>query len=296
MNVAVIGAGPAGMIAAGMLARRGQSVTLIDEQTGSGGHLRYDRYPVGSDRHDSDSWLTELRGAVDSSNAVVLLSAIVWAAFRVGDGFELAVNHAGAERTIVADHLVVATGTTDLPLIVPGATLPGVMTSRAVRILLNRHDVLPGQRLVVVGAGAEAERLTSDLASAGAEVSTVTADEIEAIAGSRGVESVHLTGGRTRDADCVVVARGEAADLQLACMLEAPRTYDSSVEGWRLAVGADLPGLSVIGGALLGAAGPDQVVKSTIDAVERIAPTGPESGEIGLDITGAMIRWEAVQG
>ena len=78
--------------------------------------------------------------------------------------------------------------------------------------------------------------------------------------------------------------------------MRGARTYDSSVEGWRLAVGADLPGLSVIGGALLGAAGPDQVVKSTIDAVERIAPTGPESGEIGLDITGAMIRWEAVQG
>ena len=33
MNVAVIGAGPAGMIAAALLARRGQSVTLIDEQT-----------------------------------------------------------------------------------------------------------------------------------------------------------------------------------------------------------------------------------------------------------------------
>jgi len=296
MNVAVIGAGPAGMIAAALLTRRGHSVTLIDEQTESGGHLRYDRYPVGSDRHESDSWLTELRGAVDSSSAVVLQSAIVWAAFRVGDGFELAVNHAGAERTKVADHLVVATGTTDLPLIVAGATLPGVMTSRAVRILLNRHDVLPGRRLVVVGAGAEADRLTSDLSAAGAEVSTVTAGEIESIAGSRGVESVHLSGGRTIDADCVVVTRGEAPDLQVTGMLEAPRTYDSSFESWRLRGGADLPGLSVIGGALLGAAGPDQIVKSTIGAVERIAPTGLESGDIGLDITGAIIRWEAVQG
>jgi len=296
MNIAVIGAGPAGLIATALLSKRGASVTLLDERADAGGHLRYDRYPVGSDRHESDSWLTELRSTVDASGATVLQSAIVWAAFRVGDRFELAVNHAGAEQTIRADHLVVATGTTDLPLIVPGATLPGVMTSRAVRILLNQHGVLPGQRLVIAGAGTEAERLQGDLTAAGADATVIGSDTIASVAGNRGVESVQLTDGRLIEADCLIIARGEAPDLQLAGMLEAARTFDPAIEGWRLTPGAEVPGVTVIGGALLGAAGPDQVVQSAVEGVDRISPTGPGIGDIRLDITDAILRWEAVQG
>jgi pyridine nucleotide-disulfide oxidoreductase len=296
MSIAVIGAGPAGLIATALLAKRGESVTLIDEQAEAGGHLRYDRYPVGSDRHQSDSWLTELGSAVYSSGATMLQSAIIWAAFRVGNGFELAVNHAGAEQTVRADHLVVATGTTDLPLVIPGATLPGVMTSRAVRILLNRHGVLPGQRLVIAGTGSEADRLQGDLTAAGADATIAAPDTIAAVSGVRGVESVRLTDGHTVEADCLIVARGEVPDVQLPGMLEAPRTYDPAIEGWRLTPGADVPGLTVIGGTLLGAAGPDQVVQSAVEAADRISPAGPGIGDIRLDITDAILRWEAVQG
>jgi 2-polyprenyl-6-methoxyphenol hydroxylase-like FAD-dependent oxidoreductase len=296
VNIAVIGAGPAGLIAAALLSKRGESVTLIDERAEAGGHLRYDRYPVGSDRHKSDSWLSELGSALDLSGATVLQSAIVWAAFRVGNHFELAVNHAGAEQTVRADHLVISTGTTDLPLVIPGATLPGVMTSRAVRILLNLHGVLPGQRLFVAGLGPVADRLKGDLTAAGAEATVVAPGTIAAVAGERGVESIRLTNGSSIEADCLIIARGEAPDLQLAGMLDAPRIYDPAIEGWRLASGAALPEVTVIGGALLGAASPDQVAQSAVEAVDRIAPTGPVPGEIRLDITDAILRWEAIQG
>ena len=60
--------------------------------------------------------------------------------------------------------------------------------------------------------------------------------------------------------------------------------------------GTALPGVTVIGGALLGAASPDQVAQSAVEAVDRIAPTGPVPGEIRLDITDAILRWEAIQG
>jgi sarcosine oxidase subunit alpha len=296
MNIAVIGAGPAGLIAAALLAGRGESVTLIDEQAEIGGHLRYDRYSVGSDKHDSDSWRSELGRAVDSSGATVLQSAIAWAAFTVGDHFELAVNHAGAEQSVRADHLVLATGTTDLPLVIPGATLPGVMTSRAARILLNRHGVLPGQRLVIADAGSDADRLRSDLTAAGADASVIAPDKIAAVAGDHGVESMRLTDGSSIATDCLIVARGEAPDLQLAGMLEAPRIYDLAIEGWRLDPRADLPGVTVVGGALLGAASPDLVVQSAVEAVDRIAPAGPGPGDFRLDITDAILRGEAMQG
>src|SRR4029078_12500097 len=93
-------------------------------------------------------------------------------------------------------------------LVIPGAPLPGVMTSRAVRILLNRHGVLPGQRLVIAGTGSEADRLQGDLAAAGAEATIAAPDTIAAVSGVRGVESVRLTDGHTVEADCLIVARG----------------------------------------------------------------------------------------
>ena len=98
MTIAVVGAGPAGMIVASLLAHRGQTVTLIDEQSMAGGHLTYDKYNSGLIDADSDSWLEELRSALEVSGANVLTTAIAWAAFRAGAGVELAVNHAGHER------------------------------------------------------------------------------------------------------------------------------------------------------------------------------------------------------
>ena len=78
MSVAVVGAGPAGIIAAALLAARGETVTLIDEGLAPGGHLTYDRYPVGQDGHDSDGWLAELRSALDAAGATILRPAIAW--------------------------------------------------------------------------------------------------------------------------------------------------------------------------------------------------------------------------
>jgi hypothetical protein len=162
--------------------------------------------------------------------------------------------------------------------------------------LLNLHGVLPGQRLFVAGLGPEADRLKGDLTAAGAEATVVAPGTIAAVAGERGVESIRLTNGSSIEADCLIIARGEAPDLQLAGMLDAPRIYDPAIEGWRLAPGAALPEVTVIGGALLGAASPDQVAQCAVEAVDRIAPTGPVSGEIRLDITDAILRWEAIQG
>jgi thioredoxin reductase len=296
MSVAVVGAGPAGMIAAALLAARGETVTLIDEQAAPGGHLAYDRYQVGTDGRHSGDWLSELRSAPDSAGVTALLPAIAWAAFRKGDGFELAVNHAGAEISVVADHLVVAAGTTDLPLITPGATLPGVMTSRAIRILLNRHGLIPGQRVVVVGVGPRAERLRDDLIAAGCDVvAELAVAETAAITGDGGVQAVYTADGRTCAADVVVVAAGEVPDLQLAGMIEAPRIFDPVLNGWRLASEGVPAGLHVVGGSLLGPATPEEIVQSAVAAADRIHPGGAGLHDVGLKISDAILRQGVVQ-
>jgi sarcosine oxidase subunit alpha len=284
------------MIAATLLADRGGTVTLIDEQSAFGGHLTHDRYTVGMDGHDSDSWLAEMRSALDSASVTSLPLAIAWAAFRNGDGFALGVNHAGAEKTLVIDHLVIAAGTTDLPLIAPGATLPGVLTGRAIRILVNRHGVIPGQRIVVVGVGPKADRLRDDLIAVGCDVvAQLAVAEVAAITGNGGVQEVQTADGRTLDADLIGIAVGEVPDVQLAGMVEAPRVFDPNLNGWRLASEGVPAGLHVIGGSLLGQATPEEIVQSAVAVADRIRPGGANLRDVGLDISDAILRQEAVQ-
>jgi thioredoxin reductase len=296
MTIAIVGAGPAGVIAATLLAVRGEDVTLIDENPAAGGHLRYDRYESGVGKAGSIDWLTELQSALESSGAEFLESAIAWATFPADGGFELAINHSGVEQTVRADQLVVAAGTTDLPLVAPGATLPGVMTSRALRILLNRHGVIPGQRFVVVGRGSEADRMQRELKRAECEVTAVVApEEVGAIAGESGVESVRGRDGFSHTADVVVVAIGEVPDLQLAGMLEIAREYDPQLRGWRIAPGSDAFGVHVAGGALLGPAHPADVVRSAVAVADRICPAGAGLREAGLAMSADILGTEAVR-
>jgi methylglutamate dehydrogenase subunit C len=295
MSVGVVGAGPAGLITAILLAQRGESVTLIDEHSEAGGHLTYDHYQTRIGQSDSAAWLAELTAALDHSTVTFLNSTIAWAAFRTDAGIELTMNCAGREQTVVLENVVVAAGTTDLPLVAPGATLPGVMTSRAIRILLNRHHVIPGRRVVIVGADGEAERLRDDLISAGCEiVALVAPQELSTIAGDGGVQSVTTRDGATQATDIVVVGRGEVPDLHLAGMLEAPRTYDAALGGWRLATADGVPGVHAVGGSLLGPGSPQAIVQSAVAVADRICGKGSELRDCGLSVTDQIMQAKAV--
>lgn len=292
MRVAVVGAGPAGLIVATLLAQRGESVTLIDEHFAVGGHLTYDQYETGVQGGDSGAWLTELRAALTASPVKLLRSAVAWAAFRSEAGMELAVNRSGSEERVVVDIVVVAAGTTDRPLVAPGATLPGVMTSRAIRILLTRHHVIPGQRLLIVGGGAEAERLRDEVIEAGCDVAAVvSAKELSGIGGVSGVESVSLRDGAVHEVDIVAVARGEVPDAQLAGMLEVPRIYDAALGGWRPS--AD-DRVHAVGGSLLGPASPSEIVRSATAAADQICHAGPGLRDCGLSMTDAILQAEVL--
>ena len=296
MTIAIVGAGPAGLISATLLAARGVDITLIDENPAAGGHLTYDKYEIGAGEAVSIGWLAELQSLLETSGTVFLESAIAWAAFPADGGFELAINHAGVEHSVHADQLVVAVGTTDLPMIAPGATLPGLMTSRAIRNLINRHGVIPGKRFVVVGGGSEADRMQRELELVECEVTAVLGpEEVVAIVGEGGVESVRARDGVSHLADVVVVAISEVPDLQLAGMLEIAREYDPQLRGWRVAPGSDAYGVYVTGGALMGSATPADVVRSAVAVADRICPAGAGLREAGLVISAEVLGTEAVR-
>lgn len=188
-DVAVVGAGPAGLSAAVVAAEHGLQVVLIDAARQTGG--QYWRHP--DERHRDDfaapestghhHWghYTDLRdrlsAAVASGRLRHLAGRQVWRIDGVDDRLALRTSAVGgvdalplAERTTWARRLVIATGAYDRQLPVPGWTLPGVMAAGGVQAMLKANQVRAGRRAVVAGTGPFLLSVAAGLAEAGVEV------------------------------------------------------------------------------------------------------------------------------
>jgi NADPH-dependent 2,4-dienoyl-CoA reductase/sulfur reductase-like enzyme len=154
IDVAVIGAGPAGLAAAATAAEQGLSVALLDEQANPGGQIYRDVTRAGADRlrvlgHDYAAG----RALVDrfaQSTARHVGGAAVWNITR-----DRVIHYLkdGRSQAITAGQVILCTGAMERPFPIPGWTLPGVMTAGAAQILLKSAGVAPTQPAVLAGCG-----------------------------------------------------------------------------------------------------------------------------------------------
>ncbi|WP_223884343.1 FAD/NAD(P)-dependent oxidoreductase [Micromonospora craniellae] len=190
VDVAVIGAGPAGLAAALAAAEAGMSVAVVDAGVRPGG--QYWRSPApgagpfrpaalhhGWTRFTStDTRLSEL---ADAGRVLRLAGHHVWSVVPAGDqwsvhcvvGVEPRQHGTPAPVTVHARRLVLATGAYDRQLPFPGWDLPGVLTAGGAQALLKGNLVVAGQRVVVAGTGPFLLPVADGLARHGAQVATV---------------------------------------------------------------------------------------------------------------------------
>jgi NADPH-dependent 2,4-dienoyl-CoA reductase/sulfur reductase-like enzyme len=153
-DVAVIGAGPAGLAAATKCARAGLVTVLLDEQASPGGQIyrAVTTTPVKRDTiFGADYWSgRELVSDFQASGAQYVPGATVWSLDHKRD---IGVSIAGTARLLRAERVILATGALERPFPVPGWTLPGVMTVGAAQILLKSSGLIPHGRIVMAGCG-----------------------------------------------------------------------------------------------------------------------------------------------
>jgi sarcosine oxidase subunit alpha len=182
-DLLIVGAGPAGLMAALAAARAGLRTILADDQAEAGGRLLSRRAPLGEE--DPIQWRDRVLAELGASPNVRVLPRTTVFGWYDGNVF------GALERT--ADHLpeppahlprltywrlhakraLLCAGAEERPLVFGGNDRPGVMLASAGQALATRYGVAPGRRVAVFGNGDSVYEVARDLEAAGVELAAL---------------------------------------------------------------------------------------------------------------------------
>lgn len=160
-DIAIVGAGPAGLAAANAAAENGANVVVIDENPVPGGQIWRGK---GIKLHPSaQTWMD--RPAL--ANVRFLRSATV---FDAPNPTTLIVDQGTGVVKVQAERVILATGARELFLPFPGWTLPGVAGAGGLQALWKAGLDLQGKSVVISGSGPLLLAVAANLSAAGANV------------------------------------------------------------------------------------------------------------------------------
>jgi len=181
-DVAIIGAGPAGLSAALEASNMGARVLVMDQSPVPGGQLVKQTHKffgtketfAGMRGFEIAKMLTDR--LKDSENVDVMPSTQVIGYFK-REGSLAAFRTDGLGKytllRIRAKSIIVATGAMERSLVFPGNDLPGVMGAGAAQTLMNVFGIRPADEPLIIGAGNVGVIVAYQAAQAGIKVKAV---------------------------------------------------------------------------------------------------------------------------
>ncbi len=273
-DLLVIGAGPAGLMAALTAARAGADVILADEDTRPGGRLNAETIEV--DGVPGHVWAAEVARELEAMENVRLMTrTTVTGAYDQGTFGALerlspgTAAKPGAPREcfwrIVARRAVLAAGALERPIAFRNNDRPGIMTAGAVRAYVNRWCVSPGHSVAVFGNNDDAHRTAADLLDAGVHISALidarhdatTALDVPFYSGAqvcdatgrRGLEAISVataSGIERIQTEALAVSGGWNPTLHLTCHMNGRPEWRSDIAAFVPREEA-VPGLAAAG-------------------------------------------------
>ncbi len=176
-ELAIIGGGPGGVVAAIEAAKTGVKVILLDENQSPGGQI-YRQFEKGFKVNDAEVLGGDYEKGLDLLNQFSSLSdeieylnnSTVWGIF---DNNTLAFACNGTSSSISYKKLLIANGAYDRPVPFPGWTLPGVLTAGGAQKLVKTERILPGKKILLGGTGPLQLVLAHQIIKAGGKIEAV---------------------------------------------------------------------------------------------------------------------------
>tara|TARA_Y100000310_G_scaffold111403_1_gene109776 strand:+ start:862 stop:2325 length:1464 start_codon:yes stop_codon:yes gene_type:complete len=176
-EIAIVGAGPAGVAAAVIAARAGAAVTLLDENTNAGGQY-YKQPTLAESGHKYPNSLAsniqqgrELLAGLNHPGIDLQCDTLVWNV----SPEELVLYLCGptGARALQAKRIIFSAGAYERVMPFPGWTLPGVIMAGGAQLLLKAQGLLPGRRFLLAGTGPLLQLAAVQLLEAGADIAAI---------------------------------------------------------------------------------------------------------------------------
>ena len=277
VDIAVVGAGPAGLSAAIVAAQAGARVLVLERGGRIGGRLGLQVQPLQGPRSiygglNGVDFCRHLLDEAVSAGAEVMLDTRVSelrplpAGIR---GFGLSYASAHGHERLRARALVLATGSREPWSEFPGSTLRGVMLAGDAQVMLNVDGVIPGRRVLMVGSDNAGLLIAADLRGAGARIVAVVDESPRPLGREANVAPLRDAGVPILTSYTLIAAHGEKAvesgtiacvdptgtvvpgtersfDVDAICLAE-PRTPESELA---VQAGCPLCDIEAMGGAV----------------------------------------------
>ncbi len=272
-DMLIIGAGPAGLMAALTAGRTGARVILADEDHLMGGRLNAETLSV--DDQTGSAWAAATAAELNAMPNVRLMTRTsVYGAYDHGvyGALERMTDHlpssGGKPRQVLwriySKRAILTAGATERSIAFPMNDRPGVMLAGSVRTYVNRYGVAPGKKVVVFTNNDDGWRTATDLYAAGVTIAAVIDSReitpmaaipgaliqmgasVASTSGYLGLKSITTSSGAKIEADCLAVSGGWSPNVHLTCHQRGRPTWRDDIAAF--VPGGELPvGMHVAG-------------------------------------------------